>query len=119
MAARALLTEKQDGIDTTLVRMNLTQRRHVLALRNYTFFLSNTSLIYPDREDQCSRSLVVAYREDLEGRKESAKETGRCLGMGTNIYSSFALLGKNKDEATIALAVDGLTGKTDGWCFSQ
>ncbi|PKU72264.1 plasma membrane ATPase [Dendrobium catenatum] len=44
-----------------------------------------------------------------------AKETGRRLGMGTNMYPSSALLGQNKDPAINALPVDELIEKADGF----
>ncbi|KAL3526484.1 hypothetical protein ACH5RR_011140 [Cinchona calisaya] len=44
-----------------------------------------------------------------------AKETGRRLGMGTNMYPSSALLGQNKDESIVALPVDELIVKADGF----
>ncbi|KAJ4828400.1 ATPase 11, plasma membrane-type [Turnera subulata] len=44
-----------------------------------------------------------------------AKETGRRLGMGTNMYPSSALLGRNKDESFAALPVDELIEKADGF----
>ncbi|XP_010923303.1 plasma membrane ATPase 3 [Elaeis guineensis] len=44
-----------------------------------------------------------------------AKETGRRLGMGTNMYPSSALLGHNKDESIAALPVDELIEKADGF----
>ncbi|GLT74091.1 hypothetical protein SLA2020_459120 [Shorea laevis] len=44
-----------------------------------------------------------------------AKETGRRLGMGTNMYSSSSLLGQNKDESIAALPVDELIEKADGF----
>ncbi|GAU13729.1 hypothetical protein TSUD_348330 [Trifolium subterraneum] len=43
-----------------------------------------------------------------------AKETGRRLGMGTNMYPSSSLLGRNKDENE-ALPVDELIEKADGF----
>ncbi|KAF4350731.1 hypothetical protein F8388_000761 [Cannabis sativa] len=43
------------------------------------------------------------------------KETGRRLGMGTNMYPSSSLLGQNKDEATAGIAVDELIEKADGF----
>ncbi|XP_045794830.1 ATPase 10, plasma membrane-type isoform X1 [Trifolium pratense] len=43
-----------------------------------------------------------------------AKETGRRLGMGTNMYPSSSLLGRNKD-ANEALPVDELIEKADGF----
>ncbi|KAF9587519.1 hypothetical protein IFM89_003556 [Coptis chinensis] len=42
-----------------------------------------------------------------------AKETGRHLGMGTNMYPSSALLGQNKDESIAALPIDDLIEKAD------
>ncbi|AQK46774.1 proton-exporting ATPase4 [Zea mays] len=43
------------------------------------------------------------------------KETGRRLGMGTNMYPSSALLGQNKDATLEALPVDELIEKADGF----
>lgn len=43
-----------------------------------------------------------------------AKETGRRLGMGTNMYPSSTLLGRDKDENE-ALPVDELIEKADGF----
>ncbi|RDY06448.1 ATPase 10, plasma membrane-type, partial [Mucuna pruriens] len=43
-----------------------------------------------------------------------AKETGRRLGMGTNMYPSSSLLGREKDENE-ALPVDELVEKADGF----
>ncbi|RWR78959.1 plasma membrane ATPase 4 [Cinnamomum micranthum f. kanehirae] len=44
-----------------------------------------------------------------------AKETGRRLGMGTNMYPSSALLGQNKDASIGALPIDELIEKADGF----
>ncbi|KAL8063691.1 hypothetical protein ABFX02_01G043000 [Erythranthe guttata] len=44
-----------------------------------------------------------------------AKETGRRLGMGTNMYPSSSLLGQHKDEAIASLPVDELIEKADGF----
>jgi H+-transporting ATPase len=44
-----------------------------------------------------------------------AKETGRRLGMGTNMYPSSSLLGQHKDESLSALPVDELIEKADGF----
>lgn len=44
-----------------------------------------------------------------------AKETGRRLGMGTNMYPSSSLLGQKKDESIVALPVDELIEKADGF----
>ncbi|KAI3905214.1 hypothetical protein MKX01_017460 [Papaver californicum] len=44
-----------------------------------------------------------------------AKETGRRLGMGTNMYPSSSLLGDNKDESVAAIPIDELIEKADGF----
>lgn len=44
-----------------------------------------------------------------------AKETGRRLGMGTNMYPSASLLGNHKDAAIAHLPVDELIEKADGF----
>ncbi|KAG0468432.1 hypothetical protein HPP92_017760 [Vanilla planifolia] len=44
-----------------------------------------------------------------------AKETGRRLGMGINMYPSSALLGQNRDASIGALPVDELIEKADGF----
>ncbi|XAR51151.1 Proton-exporting ATPase [Bertholletia excelsa] len=44
-----------------------------------------------------------------------AKETGRRLGMGTNMYPSASLLGQDKDASIAALPVDELIEKADGF----
>ncbi|GAV76376.1 LOW QUALITY PROTEIN: hypothetical protein CFOL_v3_19851, partial [Cephalotus follicularis] len=68
------------------------------------------------------RSLAVAYQEVPEGTKDSpgdrlaiGKETGRHLGMGTNMYPSSALLGQVKDESIVALPIDELIEKANGF----
>ncbi|XVF48469.1 hypothetical protein PTKIN_Ptkin03bG0192700 [Pterospermum kingtungense] len=43
------------------------------------------------------------------------KETGRRLGMGTNMYPSSSLLGQSKDEAIASIPVDELIEKADGF----
>ncbi|KAI5076583.1 hypothetical protein GOP47_0008648 [Adiantum capillus-veneris] len=44
-----------------------------------------------------------------------AKETGRRLGMGTNMYPSSSLLGQNKEEAIASLPIDELIERADGF----
>ncbi|KAG9456249.1 hypothetical protein H6P81_000757 [Aristolochia fimbriata] len=44
-----------------------------------------------------------------------AKETGRRLGMGTNMYPSSSLLGQSKGESIATLPVDELIEKADGF----
>ncbi|KAJ7955597.1 Plasma membrane ATPase [Quillaja saponaria] len=43
------------------------------------------------------------------------KETGRRLGMGTNMYPSSSLLGQSKDESVASIPVDELIEKADGF----
>eukprot|EP00897_Mesotaenium_endlicherianum_P000662 jgi/Mesen1/10597/ME000086S10133 len=43
------------------------------------------------------------------------KETGRRLGMGTNMYPSSSLLGNHKDPALMGIPVDELIEKADGF----
>ncbi|GFP97057.1 ATPase 8 plasma membrane-type [Phtheirospermum japonicum] len=43
------------------------------------------------------------------------KETGRRLGMGTNMYPSSSLLGQCKDESIASIPVDELIEKADGF----
>ena len=54
-----------------------------------------------------------------------AKETGRRLGMGSNMYPSASLLGNHKDANLAAIPVeeliekaDGFAGVFPGWCTS-
>ncbi|KAF8400273.1 hypothetical protein HHK36_013570 [Tetracentron sinense] len=44
-----------------------------------------------------------------------AKETGRRLGMGTNMYPSSSLLGQDKDSSIASLPIDELIEKADGF----
>lgn len=44
-----------------------------------------------------------------------AKETGRRLGMGVNMYPSSSLLGQHKDAAIADLPVEELIEKADGF----
>ncbi|KAG9157502.1 hypothetical protein Leryth_010335 [Lithospermum erythrorhizon] len=43
------------------------------------------------------------------------KETGRRLGMGTNMYPSSSLLGQSKDESIASIPIDELIEKADGF----
>lgn len=44
-----------------------------------------------------------------------AKETGRRLGMGVNMYPSSALLGQHKEASLESIPVDELIEKADGF----
>ncbi|KAL0425767.1 UNVERIFIED_CONTAM: Plasma membrane ATPase 1 [Sesamum radiatum] len=56
-----------------------------------------------------------AFRTKSGDQLAIAKETGRRLGMGTNMYPASSLLGDGKDEANAALPVDELIEKADGF----
>ncbi|KAL5697390.1 P-type H(+)-exporting transporter [Ranunculus cassubicifolius] len=43
------------------------------------------------------------------------KETGRRLGMGTNMYPSSSLLGQSRDESIASIPIDELIEKADGF----
>lgn len=43
------------------------------------------------------------------------KETGRRLGMGTNMYPSSSLLGQSNDEAISSIPIEELIEKADGF----
>lgn len=43
------------------------------------------------------------------------KETGRRLGMGTNMYPSSSLLGQSNDASIASIPIDELIEKADGF----
>ncbi|WJX80478.1 ATPase 10, plasma membrane-type [Trifolium repens] len=76
-------------------------------------------LFDPPRHDsaetiQRALNLGVCVKMITGDQLAIAKETGRRLGMGTNMYPSSSLLGRNKDENE-ALPVDELIEKADGF----
>ncbi|CAN1287219.1 ATPase 10, plasma membrane-type [Linum perenne] len=76
-------------------------------------------LFDPPRHDSAETvrralSLGVCVKMITGDQLAIAKETGRRLGMGTNMYPSSALLGHGKDEHEI-LVVDELIEKADGF----
>ncbi|KAL2505077.1 ATPase 11 [Abeliophyllum distichum] len=83
-------------------------------------FIGLLSLFDPPRHDsaetiQRALNLGVNVKMITGDQLAIAKETGRRLGMGTNMYPSSALLGHAKDESIIALPVDELIEKADGF----
>ncbi|GMQ09672.1 hypothetical protein CsSME_00052958 [Camellia sinensis var. sinensis] len=66
-----------------------------------------------------TKSSVVLCLENLIGivsdQLAIAKETGRRLGMGTNMYPLSALLGDYKDQSVAALPIDELIEKANGF----
>ncbi|KAH9667307.1 ATPase 9 plasma membrane-type [Citrus sinensis] len=73
-------------------------------------FVGLLPLFDPPRHDSAE-----TIRRALNLGLAIAKETGRRLGMGTNMYPSSALLGQIKDENISALPVDELIEKADGF----
>jgi len=76
----------------------------VILMDNCVFNGSCLQLSDPTRDDMFSGDQLAI-----------GKETGRRLGMGTNMYPSSSLLGAHKDESIAALPVDELIEKADGF----
>lgn len=70
-----------------------------------------------DSADTIKRALNLGVNVKMITGDQLAigKETGRRLGMGTNMYPSSALLGQDKDASIAALPVDELIEKADGF----
>ncbi|GMJ04178.1 H(+)-ATPase 11 [Hibiscus trionum] len=83
-------------------------------------FVGLMPLFDPPRHDsadtiQRALNLGVNVKMITGDQLAIAKETGRRLGMGTNMYPSSSLLGQNKDESIAALPIDDLIEKADGF----
>ncbi|PWZ36495.1 Plasma membrane ATPase [Zea mays] len=83
-------------------------------------FVGLLPLFDPPRHDSAEtirKALVLGVNVKMITGDQLAigKETGRRLGMGTNMYPSSALLGQNKDATLEALPVDELIEKADGF----
>ncbi|KAG6781488.1 hypothetical protein POTOM_014398 [Populus tomentosa] len=83
-------------------------------------FVGLLPLFDPPRHDSAetiTRALKLGVNVKMITGDQLAigKETGRRLGMGTNMYPSSALLGQHPDESTAALPVDELIEKADGF----
>ncbi|KAG0468909.1 hypothetical protein HPP92_018237 [Vanilla planifolia] len=83
-------------------------------------FIGLMPLFDPPRHDSAEtirRALQLGVNVKMITGDQLAigKETGRRLGMGTNMYPSSALLGNTKDESFAALPVDELIEKADGF----
>ncbi|KAJ1386896.1 P-type ATPase [Sesbania bispinosa] len=99
MAARASRVENQDAIDAAIVGM-LGDPKEARA------GIQETVKVNASCQQRCTRA---------GDQLAIGKETGRRLGMGTNMYPSSALLGQNKDDTIAALPVDDLIEKADGF----
>lgn len=83
-------------------------------------FVGVMPLFDPPRHDSAETirralNLGVSVKMITGDQLAIAKETGRRLGMGTNMYPSSALLGQHKDESIVTLPVDELIEKADGF----
>ncbi|KAK9281827.1 hypothetical protein L1049_004733 [Liquidambar formosana] len=82
-------------------------------------FCGLLALFDPPRHDSAETirralNLGVCVKMITGDQLAIAKETGRRLGMGTNMYPSSSLLGRQKDESEV-LPVDELIEKADGF----
>ncbi|KAK4796012.1 hypothetical protein SAY86_028338 [Trapa natans] len=70
-----------------------------------------------DSADTINRALHLGVNVKMITGDQLAigKETGRRLGMGTNMYPSSSLLGQNKDSSIASLPIDELIEKADGF----
>ncbi|XVF13440.1 hypothetical protein REPUB_Repub08aG0208000 [Reevesia pubescens] len=83
-------------------------------------FVGLLPLFDPPRHDSAETirralDLGVSVKMITGDQLAIAKETGRRLGMGTNMYPSSSLLGDEKNEAIGALPIDELIENADGF----
>ncbi|GAB2269924.1 Plasma membrane ATPase 3 [Dionaea muscipula] len=83
-------------------------------------FIGLMPLFDPPRHDSAETirralNLGVSVKMITGDQLAIGKETGRRLGMGTNMYPSSSLLGQSKDESIAALPVDDLIEQADGF----
>ncbi|XP_052208804.1 ATPase 11, plasma membrane-type-like [Diospyros lotus] len=83
-------------------------------------FVGLLPLFDPPRHDSAETirralDLGVSVKMITGDQLAIAKETGRRLGMGTNMYPSSSLLGDHKDESAAALPLEELIEKADGF----
>ncbi|CAO2813534.1 unnamed protein product [Amaranthus hypochondriacus] len=83
-------------------------------------FVALLPLFDPPRHDSAETirralSLGVNVKMITGDQLAIGKETGRRLGMGTNMYPSSSLLGQNKDESIASVPVEELIEKADGF----
>ncbi|KAG2699393.1 hypothetical protein I3760_07G191600 [Carya illinoinensis] len=83
-------------------------------------FVGLLSLFDPPRHDSAETirralNLGVNVKMITGDQLAIAKETGRRLGMGTNMYPSASLLGQHKDESIAGLPIEELIEKADGF----
>ncbi|KAI8551368.1 hypothetical protein RHMOL_Rhmol06G0180500 [Rhododendron molle] len=137
LAARASRLENQDSIDTDIVSMLADPKEILNFCEEKEQIAGKVHAIIDKFAERGLRSLGVAIQM-ITGKWKLfilvsatfffwwawfllpcdqlsiAKETGRQLGMGTNMYSSSSLLGRERDGIE-ALPVDELIEKADGF----
>ncbi|KAI3893872.1 hypothetical protein MKX03_025204 [Papaver bracteatum] len=124
IAMPTVLSCSQDAIDTAIVGMLADPKEARAGIQEVHFLPFNpidkrTALTYIDNEGKMHRvskgapkqralELGVSVKMITGDQLAIGKETGRRLGMGTNMYPSSALLGQSEDESVAALPVDEL-----------
>uniref|UniRef100_A0A803L908 Plasma membrane ATPase n=1 Tax=Chenopodium quinoa TaxID=63459 RepID=A0A803L908_CHEQI len=83
-------------------------------------FIGLMPLFDPPRHDSADTirralNLGVSVKMITGDQLAIGKETGRRLGMGTNMYPSSSLLGQSKDDSITSLPIDDLIEKADGF----
>ncbi|XP_058723370.1 plasma membrane ATPase 4-like [Vicia villosa] len=83
-------------------------------------FVGLLSVFDPPRHDSAETirqalNLGVNVKMITGDQLAIAKETGRRLGMGTNMYPSATLLGQDKDSSVASMPVEELIEKADGF----
>ncbi|KNA22669.1 hypothetical protein SOVF_032250 [Spinacia oleracea] len=83
-------------------------------------FIGLMPLFDPPRHDSADTirralNLGVSVKMITGDQLAIGKETGRRLGMGTNMYPSSSLLGQSKDNSITSLPIDDLIEKADGF----
>ncbi|KAI5429225.1 Plasma membrane ATPase 1 [Lathyrus oleraceus] len=86
-------------------------------------FVALLPLFDPPRHDSAETirralDLGVSVKMITGDQLAIGKETGRRLGMGTNMYPSSSLLGENKDQLG-AVSIDDLIEKADGFAVTN
>ncbi|XP_074274028.1 ATPase 8, plasma membrane-type-like [Silene latifolia] len=83
-------------------------------------FVGLLPLFDPPRHDSAETirralDLGVSVKMITGDQLAIGKETGRRLGMGTNMYPSSTLLGQSKDESIASISVEDLIEQADGF----
>ncbi|KAK7265135.1 hypothetical protein RJT34_32751 [Clitoria ternatea] len=102
-----------------VARQTVSEKRKESAGDSWEF-LGLLPLFDPPRHDSAEtirRALDLGVNVKMITGDQLAigKETGRRLGMGTNMYPSSSLLGESKDPAIASIPIDELIEKADGF----